>query len=144
MTGDNGVVPCGPDAGPSCADPYHRAIVVVDLFNDNETSIEAISVESLELLSADRSVETRARAWIDIERIEPDGGDPTTNPWPVIGAEGTEFDGTLLPGSTRLRVHAWLERPPQSERPRFRLTLVAGGQRLSIEGEVVTNAWPTG
>ena len=144
MTGANGVVPCGADSGPSCFDRYHRAIIVVELSNGGDERIEEVSVESLEFLADDMAIESRARAWIDIDRLNIDAAIERENQWALIGADGVAFDGTLSPGSIRLRVHAWLERPPRAERPRVRLALSGDDLRCSVEGEVVTNAWPTG
>ncbi len=144
MTGANGVVPCGADSGPRCFDRYHRVIVVVDVSNGGDESFEGLSVESLEFLADDGSIESRARAWIDIDRLGIAVASSEENQWALIGADGVAFDGTVPSGSTRLRIHAWLERPPRAERSRFRLVLSGGDLQCLVEGDVVKNAWPTG
>jgi hypothetical protein len=159
MAGGSGIVPCGPDAAPDCADSFYQAVAVVDLSNFRDAPVTGVTFERLEFRDDAGAVVATSRQVIDLTRLaaEPataaDGGAgtgcapcPPVAPvdWSLLGATGEPFDGSLPPGATRLRVHVFLDHPPRAEHARFRLTLLVGGEPLIVEGELSPYSWPTG
>lgn len=122
-------------------DDFYRVIAIVDVTAPDGVSTRALTVRAIELLGDGGRVEASMRSVISVMRMPPPARAPT---WAdSMDARNAPFDGALSPGTTRLRIEAWLTRPPRTMAQSVRIELGAPGLRALLLGPT-QGEWPTG
>jgi hypothetical protein len=130
--GGLGVLPAGVDGA-----DYYRVIAYVVM--KSSAAVRNVTLRALDV-AGDAGVEASMAKLENLERLPPSA---PLSPPDVWQSRGGAFDGTLAPGETRLRIEAWITRPPRSHPSTLRVELASEHVASAVATCRLAIEWPT-
>jgi hypothetical protein len=130
--GGLGVMPAGVDGA-----NYYRVIAYAVVKSPG--AAKDVTLRALEI-DGDAGVEATMTKLQGVERLPPTA---SLSPPGVWQSRGGAFDGTLAPGETRIRIEAWITRPPRSHPSTLRVELGSARDAPAVATCRLAIEWPT-